>query len=144
MPERFWSAHSKMRSNLNPKLWGPEGWSFLKNCAQACDEASFPHYEALLSLLPHVLPCEKCRFHAGEYLAANPPGEATDLVRWLEDFEGAVRFRKMQEETPSKKSESPAALAYLGLAFLLVVLAFCCLSALLCLSRKVLGPSLRS
>jgi hypothetical protein len=133
-----------MRTNLNPKVWGPEGWSFLKSCAHACDEDSLPHYEALLSLLPHVLPCEKCRFHADTYISEHPPGKASDLVRWLEDFEKAVRVRKMQEEPSERRQDGVASLSYLGLGVLLVILAFCCLSALLCLSRRVFGTSVRS
>ena len=133
-----------MRSNLNPKFWGAGGWSFLKSCAHACDEGSFAHYEALLTLLPHILPCEKCRFHAAAYISDHPPADSPDLVSWLEDFEKAVRLRKRQEEPTIHRKETPAALAYLGLGFLLVVLAFCCLSALLCFSRRVLHASGRS
>jgi len=106
-----------MRSNLNPKIWGPDGWSFLKSCSHACDQESLPHYVSLVSLLPHVLPCEKCRFHAAAYIDENPPGNSPDLVRWFEDFESAVRHKKVQEESVETRMDSPVSLAYLGLGF---------------------------
>lgn len=130
-----------MRKNLNPKIWGAEGWAFLKSCAHACDAESFSHYETLVSVLPHVLPCEQCRFHAVEYIRDHPPSR--DLVRWIEDFETAVRLRT-REELPEQSKDGPAAAAYLGLGLFLVVLAFCCLSALLCVSRRILVMARRS
>ena len=124
-----------MRSNLTPKYWGPEGWSFLKSCARACDEESFPHYAALVKLLPHVLPCEKCRRHAEEYIQRNPPQGAAQLLGWMEDFEVAVRQRKAAEEAGCRPSLG-LWLAYFGLGFVLVLLALCCLAALVCALRR--------
>jgi hypothetical protein len=121
-----------MRSNVNPKQWGPAGWSFLKSCARACDEESFPHYAALVKLLPHVLPCEKCRHHAEEYIQRNPPQDATELLHWIEDFELAVGRRKAEEAG----GQPGLGLAYAGLGAALLLLALCCFAALFCASRR--------
>lgn len=130
-----------MRSNLNPKVWGPEGWSFLKSCARACDEDSFPHYAAFVALLPHVLPCEKCRHHAEDYIKKNPPQSAAEFLGWIEDFEVAVRQRKADGEEAVKPSGG-FLLAYFGLGLALVLLMLCLGAALLCALRRSLlaGP----
>jgi len=127
-----------MRKNLNPRVWGKTGWSFLKHCAEACDEESFPRYLEFLQLLPEVLPCEKCRKHASEYLARNPPRNGEDLARWVEDFEANVRARK--EEERAEASEAPGfsrGYLLLGLLLVIMVLALCCISVLLCIRRSV-------
>jgi hypothetical protein len=127
-----------MRSNLNPKYWGPEGWAFLKSCARACDEESFPHYAALVKLLPHVLPCEKCRHHAEEYIQRNPPQSAQELLSWIEDFERAVRQRKSKEDEADGHPSRELWLAYAGLGFAVALLVLCCTVALLCAARRSL------
>jgi len=123
-----------MRDNVNPKVWGPEGWAFLKSCARACDEESFPHYLQFVALLPHVLPCEKCRHHAEDYIRRNPPRSAAEFLDWVNAFEAAVRRRKVQEEDGAVTDRPPLGglLAYLGLGFALALLLACCLAALLC------------
>jgi|LauGreSBDMM110SN_4_FD.fasta_scaffold11664_3 hypothetical protein len=126
-----------MRTNLNPKFWGRDGWSFLKSCAVACDEETFSHYLALVNLIPDVLPCERCRHHAREYIRDNPPREASELVGWFERFEEAVRQRKEDDGGTNIKKEGPEVLAYLGLGVLLSLLALCCISVLLCISRRL-------
>ena len=118
-----------MRKNLNPKLWGRNGWTFLKQCAEACDEDSFPAYQQMISLLPEVLPCEKCRAHAREYILAHPPEPGEDLVRWFQDFERAVGERK-RSHSEASGTEHPssglvlASLLLLALCFVLVCLSF--------------------
>ena len=81
------------RKNLHPSTWGRSAWDFLHSCAQACDAPSAPHYEALVHLLPYVLPCEKCRAHAEAYIATNPP-DLSDLRGWLRRFEDHVSEQK--------------------------------------------------
>lgn len=121
-----------MRANVDPRRWGRDGWSFLRNCAEACDEASFPHYQALVALLPEILPCEKCRGHARTYVAQHPVEDAGSLATWLERFEGAVAQRTREERAPA----APDLLAYAGLGALLAALALCCLAALRCSQHK--------
>jgi len=128
-----------MRTNLNPALWGRDGWAFLKSCAEACDEESLPHYKALVELLPHVLPCEKCRRHAREYIARHPVEDAASMGRWVRDFEQAVRERvsgerQQQQQQPRRAGPSSPgeALAYLGVGALLSLLLLCALSMLRC------------
>ena len=124
-----------MRKNLSPKIWGKSGWSFLRNCAEACDDESFPRYKEFLNLLPDVLPCEKCRQHAREYLRLHPPKPGEDLTQWLEEFENTVRARKQDEQVlVQKRRESPAqAWVLTGLILMALVLCLCCVSCLLCL-----------
>ena len=130
-----------MRTNLNPALWGRDGWAFLKSCAEACDEESLPHYKALVELLPHVLPCEKCRRHAREYIAQHPVQDAASMGRWVRDFEQAVRERVSGERQQQQQQQQPRragpsspgeALAYLGVGALLSLLLLCALSMLRC------------
>lgn len=126
-----------MRKNLSPKVWGRTGWNFLKHCAEACDEESFPRYLELLRLLPEVLPCEKCRRHAAEYLARNPPRRGEDLAKWIEDFEAAVRARKQEErEEDSAGPGFTRGYLLLGLLLIILVLALCCISVLVCIRRS--------
>jgi hypothetical protein len=123
-----------MRKNLSPKIWGRTGWSFLKHCAEACDEESFPRYLDFLRLLPEVLPCEKCRRHAAEYLAHNPPRRGEDLAKWIEDFEASVRARKQEErEEASAGPGFTRGYLLLGLLLVILVLALCCISILVCI-----------
>lgn len=129
-----------MRNNLHPALWGRDGWSFLKSCAEACDEASLPHYKALVQLLPEILPCEKCREHAREYIAKNPIADAASLSTWFHEFESAVSRRTNAARAPasfapasSRSLTGAEALGYLGVGALLSVLILSGLALLRCL-----------
>ena len=130
-----------MRTNLNPALWGRDGWAFLKSCAEACDDDSLPHYRALVELLPHVLPCEKCRRHARDYIAQHPVEDAASMGRWVRDFEQAVRERVSDERQQQQQQQQPRhagpsrpgeVLAYLGVGALLSLLLLCAVSMLRC------------
>jgi hypothetical protein len=85
-----------MRQNVDPKVWGPNAWAFLRHCAIACDETSSESYKNFLELLPKVLPCEQCREHSGAYIAANPV-DTGDLVTWLDRFQAVVANRRGPE-----------------------------------------------
>lgn len=85
------------RKNLDPKEWGPCAWRFLLDCAQAYDEHSAPAYDALVRLLPEVLPCSTCRAHAAEYIETYPVDTA-DLTGWLMTFREAIRRRKTRQQ----------------------------------------------
>ena len=124
-----------MRANLSPSVWGRDSWSFLKKCAHAVDEESLPHYQALMSLLPHVLPCEQCRHHAKEYIAQHPL-TSTDVLGWLDAFEQSVTRRKQRDR---ELEHAEWGLLGDGPGVLLVVFALCCLLALLCLSQRLVG-----
>ena len=132
------SMNKRMRKNLNPKVWGKTGWSFLKHCAEACDQDSFPRYLEFLKLLPEVLPCEKCRKHAADYLARNPPETGDNLSQWVEDFEANVRARKDAELAAPSEEGAAFTQGYLllGLVLISLVLALCCISILLCIRSK--------
>jgi hypothetical protein len=116
-----------MRRNVSPKVWGREGWTFLTSCAQACDEESFDKYVQFLELLPDVLPCEQCRYHARQYLLEHPPSKAPDLTQWVQDFERAVGQRKAPAGGDPPLPSATYLLVLLSLAFLLVFLLGLCL-----------------
>jgi hypothetical protein len=65
----------------------------LQSTAVACDESSADAYRAFIELLPEVLPCERCRTHARDYIARNPV-DTRDLTAWLKRFEEHVAVRK--------------------------------------------------
>lgn len=83
----------KMRKNVDPKLWGPPAWQFLRHAAQACDADSADAYRKFFALLPEVLPCEKCRAHSSDYLT-QVPVDTSDLEAWVEAFQRDVSSRK--------------------------------------------------
>ena len=123
------AAAPAARANLDPRAWGPQGWTFLSACAEACDEASCASYVRFLGLLPEVLPCASCRLHAAEYLADHPV-DCRDLPAWLRAFRAAVRRRRAQgggeEEGAASRfglvSPSCAVLCVVASALLLVLL----------------------
>ena len=128
-----------MRKNLNPQVWGKNGWTFLKQCAEACDEDSFPAYLNMISLLPDVLPCEKCRAHARAYVRDHPPKPGEDLVEWFQAFERSVGERKRQEAasvSPGPPRRSVDVLLVTSLVLLALCFVFACLSFLMCFLRK--------
>ena len=79
-----------MRKNIDPQICGAAGWTFLRNCLQACDADKRHVYIHWLYFLPEVLPCSTCREHATLYMSANPPDKEKDLVTWLDTFQDAV------------------------------------------------------
>lgn len=79
-----------MRQNIDPKLWGSSGWTFLKYCAEGSDACSF---ETLLNALPDILPCEECRFHCRQYVDTHPVVDG-DFALWMQEFQDAVSARK--------------------------------------------------
>lgn len=96
-----------MRLNVPTSEWGEAGWAFLDACARGVDGASVQFFSRLAELLPDVLPCEKCRRHAGQYLSQHPV-DTGDPVGWLR------RFRSFA--TPRHRGGAwglPAALALL-------------------------------
>lgn len=134
-----------MRKNVNPSVWGRTGWMFLKHCAQACDDESFPRYLEFLHLLPEVLPCEKCRKHARDYLSTRPPKPGESLTAWVEDFEASVRQRKAAEDAASSRRSGEERLmrwsswALVGFVLLVLVLLLCLTSLLLCATGRRLA-----
>ncbi len=102
-----------MRQNLDPAVWGPAAWSFLRSCASACDEGSQEAYKRFFATLPDVLPCEQCREHSARYLAAHPV-DTSDLVGWVDRFRRAVGERKATQATQLAQA-APRACASCGL-----------------------------
>lgn len=84
------------RPNVDPKIWGPPAWKFLRYCAVACDDTCSESYRRFLELLPDVLPCEQCREHSAAYIVENPV-DTNNLVKWIDRFQQAVSKRKAIE-----------------------------------------------
>lgn len=126
-----------MRANVDPQLWGPPAWEFLKYCAEACDDATAPSYKKFIELLPEVLPCEQCRHHSSEYISSNPV-DTSNLKDWIERFKRAVSMRKAREaqqaivgqslmsrpcENSCNKNGVPRGLKLLGIICFIILLA---------------------
>jgi hypothetical protein len=49
--------------NIDARIWGPHGWSFIKAVCQGFDPAKQNAEDLVqwINLLPKVLPCESCR-----------------------------------------------------------------------------------
>lgn len=114
-----------MRKNLDPRIWGPSAWTFLKHCATACDDSCAKSYKSFIELLPDVLPCEQCRNHSGIYIAENPV-DTDDLVGWIERFRQTVaerKFPKTQLADAKRCSENhgPLGTVFLVLGILVAV-----------------------
>lgn len=92
-----------MRQNVDPKIWGTCAWTFLRHCAEACDDTCQESYRQFIELLPEVLPCEQCREHSGRYIMENPV-DTDDLVSWIDRFRLAVAERKAKDipQNPAK------------------------------------------
>ena len=116
-----------MRPNKDPREWGPNAWRFLHDCASCIDEESYMSYKTLISLLPTLLPCEKCRFHSAEYLASHAlPRQSDDLRSWLRDFESKVQADKVSSSTRPSLTHS---FGKILLAICLLAAAIMCLHA---------------
>ena len=84
-----------VRLNVNPKIWGPAGWTFIDKViegyparrAKMSDQIAMTDF---LTSLERVLPCKKCRKSFREYAEMNPPIEAVVNRRrakqWLEAY----------------------------------------------------------
>lgn len=46
---------------MNPTLWGPVTWHVMLACAWTCCKEDVQALLTLVSLMPRILPCEKCR-----------------------------------------------------------------------------------
>jgi len=76
---------------MNPTLWGPALWQALFVAAWGCDRAGLPILLHLIrDLLPHMIPCEKCRKHFGatlrhadQKMEKTPVNTAERAFEWL-------------------------------------------------------------
>ena len=108
---------------MDPVAWGGAAWTFLLACAEGCSHGAQDACESFLSLLPLVLPCEKCRAHAARYMEIHPPQvQGPEQMRtWLEDFRSEISQRVAVERSRSKPSLAFAALLLFLVLFLLFV-----------------------
>lgn len=75
---------------MRPTVWGPPMWHVLFACAWHCDAAHFDVLRRLLlTQMPLLLPCEKCRKHAKAHMpnvhrrARGEPRDPAHAFRWL-------------------------------------------------------------
>lgn len=84
-----------------PKIWGPDGWTFLH--AITLQYADIPtiqdkdNMRNFFDSLGHVLPCYKCKINYGNHLVKHPLSDyvlssKTRLVKWLIDIHNEVNI----------------------------------------------------
>lgn len=85
--------------SVNPRLWGPYGWSFIHYIALGYpDKPSIDikyRYRNFFISLGDVLPCNTCRKHYKEMISMYPPAmnNMEDLFRWTVDIHNKVNSR---------------------------------------------------
>jgi hypothetical protein len=64
------------RINIDSSLWGPKAWFFLDTIILSYPSKPTPEdiesFKQFFLSLEVIIPCEKCRYHYGTYLAKNP------------------------------------------------------------------------
>jgi hypothetical protein len=76
---------------MNPKFWGPGGWTFLHsitmNYPKKPTEKDKKMYYHFFKNLEYVIPCEKCKVNYSRNLQTYPIEHALDtresFIRWL-------------------------------------------------------------
>lgn len=65
-----------IRTNLDPKIWGSNGWFFIESVCLSYPTEPTEHdkqqFKNFLYSLSFVLPCTKCRIHFNEYITKYP------------------------------------------------------------------------
>lgn len=80
-----------MASNIDPKIWGNAGWTFLRNIAKGYPDKPTPidkeKYKQYFELIGDVLPCSKCRNnykqHFKEIPITNYLNNKNQLYKWV-------------------------------------------------------------
>jgi len=83
---------------ISPDIWGPNAWMFIHLMVlsekEPFDQSRLPYYQQFYEVLTHLLPCETCRNHLKENLAALQPVKdiksKRDLFNWTVDLHNAV------------------------------------------------------
>lgn len=78
-------------SNIDPKIWGEAGWTFLRNIAKGYPNTPTPvdkmNYKIYFESLKNVLPCSMCRNNYRKHLSAYPVknhlNNTNQLVKWV-------------------------------------------------------------
>jgi hypothetical protein len=93
---------------LDPKIWGSPAWKFIRSVVIGWDfEKQDPKkLSDFINLLPHVLPCEKCRLNFTKVLQKYP-GEPyiarREMSKWFNEVREMVR---QHEDTQQSKIEN--------------------------------------
>ena len=65
-----------MRTDYNPKIWGPKAWFFIETIILSYPEIPTTHdkviFKNFFNNLANILPCEKCRYNYKQHLISNP------------------------------------------------------------------------
>jgi hypothetical protein len=87
-----------LKNSIDPKLWGPSGWSFIHYTAlgypdNPTDEDKI-NYKIFYYNLPNTLPCLKCALNFKENLQNlsidNSLNSREDLFKWTVDIHNMV------------------------------------------------------
>ncbi len=69
----------------SPSDWGPIYWKFLSSIAGDENAKIF-----VSTVLPYMLPCDKCKANLLAYLITNPIDVTTDLNEWLKELQISI------------------------------------------------------
>tara|TARA_Y100000768_G_scaffold388934_1_gene388915 strand:- start:634 stop:1035 length:402 start_codon:yes stop_codon:yes gene_type:complete len=65
-----------MRTDYNPKIWGPKAWFFIETIILSYPNNPTTHDKAIFknffNNLGNILPCDKCRTNYKQHLSVNP------------------------------------------------------------------------
>ena len=94
-------------AGIDPKIWGAAGWKFIRSIVVGWDfENQDPKKLCeFVKVLPHVLPCDKCR-HNFEAVIQKYPVEPYIAKRELPKWYNEVREMVRQHEDPKSPSHS--------------------------------------
>lgn len=93
------------RINIDSSLWGPKAWFFLDTIILSYPNKPTPEdmksFKDFFLSLETMLPCEKCRYHYGDYIAKNPLtsdilNNKKKFIKWFLDCHN--RVRKFQDK----------------------------------------------
>jgi len=99
-------------NSINPKLWGPSGWSFIHYTALGYPdnptEGDKINYKVFYYNLPNTLPCLKCALNFKENLLILPIdnflNSREDLFKWTVDIHNIVNNELGNENLSYKEA----------------------------------------
>ena len=97
---------------IDPTIWGPKMWTMIHLiCLQAPEKIDTNvrnTYYMFFSMMPYVLPCDKCREHWLEHIREFPIEQALDsredLFKWSVNMHNLVNKSLSKPEIPYKKA----------------------------------------
>ena len=87
------------RKNINPKIWGRDGWAFLDKVADSYPVKPDKHDRLqmirFLTSLGYALPCQKCRHNYIDFVMEYPPvdyvGSKRRVKQWIKLYKSVKK-----------------------------------------------------